>query len=177
VGNRHKAVPVFTGVAASRRSPALPLRPSHGYAAGLHHGLPGHGLHQPGEFPAAARGCQNAPLPAQIRQIRAGLALRGVTTPVPRVLLSIPLRTRTIWQYWHIPALLGLLPPSPAPPGSGCPSSYRAAATTRRRRSPTSTQTTAPQGARNQPSTPSPSPSPTDSPQPKPTDQIRRNHR
>jgi hypothetical protein len=29
-------------------------------------------------------------------------------------------RARTIWQYWHVPALSGLLPPSPAPPGSGC---------------------------------------------------------
>jgi hypothetical protein len=30
-------------------------------------------------------------------------------------------RTRTIWQYWHVPDLSGLLPPSPTPPGSGCP--------------------------------------------------------
>ena len=34
-------------------------------------------------------------------------------------------RTRTIWQYWHVPALSGLLPPSPAPPGSGCPQLHR----------------------------------------------------
>src|SRR5215472_8820321 len=38
-------------------------------------------------------------------------------------------RTRTIWQYWHVPALSGLLPPSPAPPGSGCPQLHRPAAT------------------------------------------------
>ena len=38
-------------------------------------------------------------------------------------------RTRTIWQYWHVPALSGLLPPSPAPPGSGCPQLRRPAAT------------------------------------------------
>ena len=30
-------------------------------------------------------------------------------------------RTRTVWQYQHVPALSGLLPPSPASPGSGCP--------------------------------------------------------
>lgn len=30
-------------------------------------------------------------------------------------------RARTIWQYWHVPALSGPLSPSPAPPGSGCP--------------------------------------------------------
>jgi hypothetical protein len=50
-------------------------------------------------------------------------------------------RARTIWQYWHVPALSGLLPPSPAPPGSGCPQLHRPAATDRRRRSLTSTRT------------------------------------
>ena len=49
-------------------------------------------------------------------------------------------RTRPIWQYWHVPALSGLLPPSPAPPGSGCPQLHRPAATGRRRRSLTSTR-------------------------------------
>jgi Phage integrase family len=38
-------------------------------------------------------------------------------------------RTRTIWQYWPVPALSGLLPPSPAPPGLGCPQLHRPAAT------------------------------------------------
>ena len=38
-------------------------------------------------------------------------------------------RTRTIWQYWPVLALSGLLPPSPAPPGSGCPQLHRPAAT------------------------------------------------
>src|SRR6266545_6014471 len=38
-------------------------------------------------------------------------------------------RTRTIWQYWHVPALSGLLPPSPASPGSGCPQLHRPTAT------------------------------------------------
>jgi integrase len=38
-------------------------------------------------------------------------------------------RTQTIWQYWPVPALSGLLPPSPAPPGSGCPQLHRPAAT------------------------------------------------
>lgn len=57
-------------------------------------------------------------------------------------------RTRTIWQYWHVPALSGLLPPSPASPGPGCPQLHRPATTGRRRRSSTSTQITAPHGAR-----------------------------
>jgi hypothetical protein len=30
-------------------------------------------------------------------------------------------RTRTVWQYRHVPSLSGLLPPSPASPGSGFP--------------------------------------------------------
>src|SRR6266516_8045315 len=38
-------------------------------------------------------------------------------------------RTRAIWQYWRVPALSGLLPPSPALPGSGCPQLRRPAAT------------------------------------------------
>ena len=49
-------------------------------------------------------------------------------------------RTRTIWQYWHVPSLSGLLPPSPASPGSGCPQLHPAAATARRCRSLTSTR-------------------------------------
>src|SRR3954468_19882178 len=38
-------------------------------------------------------------------------------------------RTRTIWQCWPVPALSGLLPPTPAPPGSGCPQLRLPAAT------------------------------------------------
>ena len=56
-------------------------------------------------------------------------------------------RARPIWRCWHVPALSGLLPPSPAPPGSGCPQLHRPAATGRRRRSLTSTRTTAPRCA------------------------------
>lgn len=47
-------------------------------------------------------------------------------------------RARTIWQCWHVPTSSGLLPPFPAPPGSGCPQLHRPAATVRRRRSLTS---------------------------------------
>src|SRR3954452_18539359 len=38
-------------------------------------------------------------------------------------------RTRTIWQCWPVPALSGLLPPSPAPSGAGCPQLHRPATT------------------------------------------------
>jgi hypothetical protein len=50
-------------------------------------------------------------------------------TPVPCVLLFIlARRTRTIWQYWHVPALSGCSHPHPAPPGSGCAQLHRPAA-------------------------------------------------
>ena len=65
-----------------------------------------------------------------------------------RTPLRLARRTRPIWQSWEVPALSGLLPPSPAPPGSGCPQLQRPAATGRRRRSLTSARTTAPHGAR-----------------------------
>src|SRR6266576_2492742 len=41
-------------------------------------------------------------------------------------------RTRPVWQCQGVPSLSGLLPPSPATPGSGCPQLSRAAATAQR---------------------------------------------
>ena len=41
-------------------------------------------------------------------------------------------RTRPVWQYQGVPSLSGLLPPSPASPGSGCPQLHQAAATAQR---------------------------------------------
>ena len=38
-------------------------------------------------------------------------------------------RTRIVWSCRHVPPLSGLLPPSPAFPGSGCPQLHQAAAT------------------------------------------------
>src|SRR3954451_7650597 len=38
-------------------------------------------------------------------------------------------RTRTIWQCWPVPALSGLLPPTPAPSAAGCPQLHRPATT------------------------------------------------
>ncbi len=51
--------------------------------------FPGAGFTDPKSSPPTID--RDAPHPAQIRQIRAGIALRGVTTPVPRVLLSTTL--------------------------------------------------------------------------------------
>ncbi len=61
-----------------------------------------------------------APHPAHIHQIRAGRALRDVNAGSSRTPLHHARRTHTIWQYWRVPALSGLLPPTPAPPGRPC---------------------------------------------------------
>ena len=53
--------------------------------------FPGLGFTNPMKFPTPTMSRGDAPLPAQIRQVRAGLALRGFTPPVPHVLLSITL--------------------------------------------------------------------------------------
>jgi hypothetical protein len=64
-----------------------------------------------------------------------------------RTPLRLARRTRPSGSPGYVPALSGLLPPSPAPPGSGCPQLQRPAATGRRQRSLTSARITAPHGA------------------------------
>jgi len=73
--------------------------------------------------------------------LRWGLRLRGFMTLVPLLRLLVSLTrpgpsgsTRPSWLR------RGCFPPSPAPPGSGCPQLQPAAATTGRRRSLTSTR-------------------------------------
>ena len=107
----------------------MPLRPRREYAAVLPRGLPGGSCPPPRKFPAhTLGGC--APLPAQIHQVRAGAASKGMShAGSSRTPLRPACPTRTIWQCWPVPALSGLLPPSPAPPGSGCPQLHRPAAT------------------------------------------------
>jgi len=78
--------------------------------------------------------------------------LKDVTTPVPRVLLSITLAgPAPSGSTGHVPALSGLLPSFPAPPGPNCPQLHPTATTARRCRSSTSTRTTEPHGAVIQP--------------------------
>jgi hypothetical protein len=97
------------------------------------------------EFPtrptSGLRSGRCAPHPAHIHQVRAGRALRDVNAGSSRTPLHHARRTHTIWQYWRVPALSGPLPPTPAPPGAGCPQLQRPAATGRRCRPSTSTQT------------------------------------
>jgi hypothetical protein len=160
--------------ARRRRSPAVSQRHRHGYAADLPHGLPGLIKESSREVPAAKRsgGTHRArPVSTRFEPVH---GIKDVTTQVPRVLLSATLagpapsgsaKTSRLCQgvarqhdgllakpssrWSHAPGgrQSGLLPPSPAPPGSGCPQLHRPAATGRRRRSLTSTRTTAPRGA------------------------------
>ena len=57
----------------------MPLRPRCEYAAALPRSLPGSSCLPPREFPARTNRDGCAPLPAQIHQVRAGAASRGVT--------------------------------------------------------------------------------------------------
>jgi len=100
--------------ACRRRSPALPQRPRHRYAADLPHGLPGQQVKPAQKIPAVNPPGKKAPHPAHIRQIRAGDQFEGRNNAgSSRTPLHLARRTRTIWQYWHVPALSGLLPALP----------------------------------------------------------------
>jgi len=122
-------------------------RHRHRYAADLPHGLPRLLKESSREVPAARSGGTHRARPVSTR-FEPVHEIKDVTTPVPRVLLSATLAgPAPSGSTGHVPALSGLLPPSPAPPGSGCPQLHRPAATRRRRRSLTSTRTTAPRCA------------------------------
>ena len=108
----------------------MPLRHRCEYAAAFPRSLPGSSCPPPREFPA----------PPHAQQVRAASSpdppgsswrrIKGVShAGSSRTPLHSASRTRTIWQCWPVPALSGLLPPSPAPPGSGCPQLHRPAAT------------------------------------------------
>ena len=108
----------------------MPLRPRCGYAAGLPRSLPlaAHAC-RPGSSPPVMKGgCAPPPspdLPDSSWRLIKGLSHTGSS----RTPLHPARRTRHLWQYCHVPALSGLLPPFPAPPGSGCPQLRRPAAT------------------------------------------------
>jgi hypothetical protein len=78
--------------------------------------LAGYGVsHPPGR--EDGRALHPGPYPPGLSRCHA----YGALPPVPvRMPSGLACRTRTIWQSWHVPALSALLPPSPAPPGSGC---------------------------------------------------------
>ena len=128
---------------STEEAPDSTLRHRRGYPAARHPGLPSvpptsRGVPRPRD---EGDGC--ASRPAQIRQVRAGASLRGVErrflayafpsrSPHPRR-LAVPTPHGFVGAACH---------PAPAPPGPGCPQLHRPAATGRRRRSLTSTQST-----------------------------------
>jgi hypothetical protein len=107
----------------------MPLRLRCEYAAVFPRSLPGSSCPPPREFPAQTSGQVRAapsPYPPDLSWCR----IKGVShAGSSRTPLRLARRTRTTWQYWPVPALSGLLPPFPAPPGSGCPQLRRPAAT------------------------------------------------
>jgi hypothetical protein len=133
----------------------VPLRPRCEYAAVLPRSLPGSMCQLPREFPAQPLGGY-APLPAQIRQVRAGAALRGCHTSVPRVLLSIPLaEPGPSGSAGPFRLCQGCSHPPRHHPDQAALSSTAPLRRDQRRRSLTSTRTTAPHGARTPCGTPS----------------------
>jgi hypothetical protein len=86
------------------------------------------------ESPSHAAGRACAAARPRSARFRAGFSLAGVPPLVPaiRTPSRLACRARAVWQCRPVPSLSGLLPPSPAPPGSGCPQLHRAAATTQR---------------------------------------------
>jgi hypothetical protein len=82
------------------------------------------------EFPTPQSGNGYASLPAQIRQVSSRLCFERRKTPVPYVYLSATLAGPAPSGSTDTSRLCqGRLPPSPAPPGSGCPQLRSPAAT------------------------------------------------
>ena len=135
------------------RHPAMPLHHRHGYAADLHHGLPGRRHSPPEEFPTGRPRTGQAdrwppqPMgtrcdPAHVRQVPGWwVRLRGVQTLVPHVCLSVLLaEPAPSGSTGTSRRCQGRCPPSPPSQGSGCPQLHRTAATARPCRSFTSTR-------------------------------------
>jgi hypothetical protein len=86
------------------------------------------------ESPSHAAGRACAAARPRSARFRAGFSLAGVPPLVPaiRAPSRLACRARAVWQCRPVPSLSGLLPPSPAPPGLGCPQLHRAATTAQR---------------------------------------------
>ena len=107
------------------RRPAFPRQHRHEYAAGLPHGLPAGPVDRLRSRPSQppGRALRSGPYPpGWSRFWTCGGSTTGSCTRTPSRLAC---RTRAVWQYRPVPSLSGLLPPSPASPGSGCPSFSR----------------------------------------------------
>ena len=99
------------------RRPAMPLQHRHGYAAGLHRGLPAGDINRPRSSPHDRRRVRAATQPRSARFELVGRLEGRSAAGSSRTPFRLACRTRTIWQCWPVPSLSGLLPPSPASPG------------------------------------------------------------
>ena len=155
-GQDPRRFPCSLWLARRRRSPTMPLRHRCEYAAVLPRSLPGSSCPPPREFPteppAGARRLQ----PRSTR-FRAGAASRGCHTPVPRVLLSVPLAgPEPSGSTGPSRRCQGCSHPPRHHPDQAAPSSAVLLRQDQRRRSLTSTRTTAPHGAHMRCGTPTP---------------------
>jgi hypothetical protein len=122
---------------------------NHGYAAGLHRGLPTSVTKPAKEFSARHDGQVRAAIQPISTGFELAALLRGFTPLVPHVHLLVSLaEPAPSGSTGASRRCRGCLPPSPASPGSGCPQLHRPAATGRRWRSLTPTRFMAPRGAR-----------------------------
>ena len=79
-----------------------------GYAADLHRDLPTSTLSQLRSRPPTRWSCTaSRPISTRLEPVP---RLRSFTTDSSRIPSDLACRTRTIWQYWHVPALSALLP-------------------------------------------------------------------
>jgi hypothetical protein len=156
---RSGTVPVFTVVRSTEEEPDY--APC-GIAASTPQPFLAARAHRRGSPPPAQTHGRCAPLPAQIRQVRAGAASRGCHTPVPLVLLSVPLAgPKPSGSAGQSRRCQGCSHPPRHHPAQAALSSTALLRQDQRRRSLTSPRTTAPHGARTSCDTPQPaSPSP-----------------
>ena len=121
-GDRRDGSHVHSRTVRRGRRPAMPLQHRHGYAAGLHRGLPAGDIDPAKEFPARpACGCALLPSPDPPGSSW-WVLLRGVQPLVPHVHLSVSLAgPGPSGSAGPSRRCQGCFPPSPASPGSGCP--------------------------------------------------------
>jgi hypothetical protein len=105
--------PQVLTIAPRRRSPTVSLRYRHEYAAVLPRGLPSSFRIPPRSYPTPPQErVRTASGPDPPGSSRCPFERRN-NAGSSRTPLRPARRTRTIWQYWHVPALSGLLPTLP----------------------------------------------------------------
>ena len=125
-GDRRDGSHVHSRTVRRGRRPAMPLQHRHGYAAGLHRGLPAGDITQPRSSPHHAVRVRAATQPRSARFELVGL-LRSVQPLVPHVHLSVLLAgPGPSGSAGPSRRCQGCFPPSPSSQGSGCPQLQRA---------------------------------------------------